>query len=194
MTDVGFRIKAIRKYFNITQKEFAKRILVTASYVSRIENGNELPTDKLLKLISLEFGNSLEWLLTGKGEMFSDERSPLIHDKDFLNVKADELNQNLQHLLATNSNFEYAVYAYSINLMTQLFTTFEQKLSRGDYAEYIQHIEEIIGQLYFLCLNAYENDSEVDNMDVNSKKEKLNDRISTLTNFLKYIDGKKFQG
>ncbi|MGN0599372.1 MAG: helix-turn-helix domain-containing protein [Oscillospiraceae bacterium] len=190
MNEVGFRIKSIRKNLNLTQKEFAKRILVTASYVSRIENGNELPTEKLLKLISLEFGNSLEWLLTGKGEMFSDERSPLILEKDFLNVKADELNQNLQHLLATKSNFEYAVYAYSINLMTQLFTTFERKLNRIDYAEYIQKIEEIIGNLYFLCLNAYENDSEMDNLKVISEKEKLNSSIDALITFLKYSEGK----
>lgn len=191
MNDIGFRIKSIRKYFKITQKEFAKRILVTASYVSRIESGNELPTEKLLKLISLEFGNSFDWLSTGKGEMFPDERSPLILDRNFLDVKADELDKNLQHLLSTNSNFEYAVYSYSLNLITQLFTTFEKKLSRGDYAEYIQKIEEIAGKLYFLCLEAYENDSELDNCKVNAKKETLNYSIDNLITFLKLSDGHK---
>ncbi len=65
MSIIGERIKATRKKEELTQKEFSKRILVTPSYLSRVENGSEKPTDMLVKLISLEFNVPLNWL---KGE------------------------------------------------------------------------------------------------------------------------------
>ncbi len=65
MSIVGERIKATRIKKELTQKEFSKRILVTPSYLSRVETGSEKPTDMLVKLISLEFNVPLNWL---KGE------------------------------------------------------------------------------------------------------------------------------
>lgn len=73
MTDIGFRIKSLRKERKITQSEFAKKICVSQSYLSRVENNKELPTDMLLKLISLEYKCSYEWLKQGIGNMEINE-------------------------------------------------------------------------------------------------------------------------
>ena len=67
MNDLGFRIKSLRKQLNLTQKAFASKILVSPSYLSRVENGVEIPNQKLLKLIALEFNVSTEWLEKGDG-------------------------------------------------------------------------------------------------------------------------------
>ena len=69
MESIGFRIKSLRKARNVTQKDFAERICVTQSYLSRVETGKEQPTDMLIKFISLEFDCSLEWLKNGVSQM-----------------------------------------------------------------------------------------------------------------------------
>ena len=66
---VGERIKQIRKTKKITQKEMSDRVCVTQSYISRVETDKEIPTDMLMKLISLEFNVSYDWLKWGKGEI-----------------------------------------------------------------------------------------------------------------------------
>ena len=40
-------------------------MLVSSSYISKVEAGKEIPSDIFLKLISLEFGISYDWLKTG---------------------------------------------------------------------------------------------------------------------------------
>lgn len=65
--ELGERIRKVRKDCSITQGKFAERMLVSASYISKIESGKELPSDIFLKLMSLEFDVSLDWLRTGEG-------------------------------------------------------------------------------------------------------------------------------
>jgi transcriptional regulator with XRE-family HTH domain len=63
---VGRRIRELRG-FDMTQHAFADRVHVSQNYLSAMEHGNvEIGAEILLK-ISVEFGKSLEWLLTGKG-------------------------------------------------------------------------------------------------------------------------------
>ncbi len=51
----GDFLRNVRKSQNMAQKEFAERICVSQSYLSRLELGKETPTPKLVKLIHLEF-------------------------------------------------------------------------------------------------------------------------------------------
>jgi transcriptional regulator with XRE-family HTH domain len=63
---VGQRIRELRG-FQITQKEFAKRIGITQGHFSHIERGEKEIGAVILLKISREFGKSIEWLLTGEG-------------------------------------------------------------------------------------------------------------------------------
>lgn len=72
MSDIGFRIKSLRKHHNLSQKEFAEAVFITQSYLSRIELGKEDPTDMLLKLITYEFNCSWEWLKNGEERNIND--------------------------------------------------------------------------------------------------------------------------
>lgn len=75
MYKTGMRIKQIRQANNLTQKEFAKRIYVSPSYVCKLESGKEEPTPKLVKLIALEFNVSTSYVLgyTEEPQNFRDD-------------------------------------------------------------------------------------------------------------------------
>jgi transcriptional regulator with XRE-family HTH domain len=51
--------------FDITQAEFAERIGVSQNSLSTMERGKLEHGAEILLRISREFGNSIEWLLTG---------------------------------------------------------------------------------------------------------------------------------
>lgn len=69
------RIKKIRKSLKLTQEEFGKKLTVTRECINKIEAGKEKPSRMLLKLVVLMFGVNEEWLLNGKGKMYSTHDS-----------------------------------------------------------------------------------------------------------------------
>jgi transcriptional regulator with XRE-family HTH domain len=65
--DIAKRIFAVRKSFSLKQKNFAEKLGVSTSYISRIERGLGSPSAQLLKAISAIYGIEEVWLRTGKG-------------------------------------------------------------------------------------------------------------------------------
>lgn len=63
----GERIKTIRKSLKLTMEQFGKRIGVTKSTISNIENGNRNATDHMIKSICREFNVNEDWLRTEAG-------------------------------------------------------------------------------------------------------------------------------
>lgn len=63
------RIKEVRKHVGMTQREFAKILGVSNTYISKVEKGVTPVTDRLIMQISNVFGIELEWLYEGTGEM-----------------------------------------------------------------------------------------------------------------------------
>lgn len=63
------RIVQLRKSREWTQDEFAEKMGISKNYVSLIENGKKIPSDRLISDICQEFYVNEEWLRTGKGEM-----------------------------------------------------------------------------------------------------------------------------
>ena len=68
--EVNQRIKEARKALNISQKDFAKAMCLSNSYIADIENYHRKANDRIIKLASMIFGISENWLKNGKGEMF----------------------------------------------------------------------------------------------------------------------------
>ena len=62
---VGRRLRELRG-FDVTQQEFARRIGVSQNHLSTMERGKVEIGAEILLRIGLEFGKSLEWLLTGE--------------------------------------------------------------------------------------------------------------------------------
>ncbi|GFZ93729.1 transcriptional regulator [Paenibacillus marchantiophytorum] len=65
MSDIGFRIKSIRKANNLNQSQFAKTIGISQGNLSEIEMGNSNPSAETLISIRVEYKVNLNWLLAG---------------------------------------------------------------------------------------------------------------------------------
>lgn len=63
------RIYQVRKKSSLNQTEFAERLSLTKNYISLIENGNRIPSDRTISDICREFLVNEHWLRTGEGEM-----------------------------------------------------------------------------------------------------------------------------
>lgn len=94
---VGERVKQARTAIMLTQKELARRLHVSQSYLSEVENGKGKANIDLLVGLAIYFpGLSPEWLLTGRGQMMiSDPGSGISNDKYNLDIEAVRFAQNL---------------------------------------------------------------------------------------------------
>ncbi len=63
MESFGDYIKGIRQNLSLTQTQFAARIEVDSATISKIENGQKMPKEKLLPKIAKEFGIDLKDLM-----------------------------------------------------------------------------------------------------------------------------------
>jgi len=70
----------VRKALNLTQREFADRILVATGFIALMETGNRNVNPRIMKLVSNTFNVDLEWLETGKGTMFSSETDQEVNE------------------------------------------------------------------------------------------------------------------
>jgi transcriptional regulator with XRE-family HTH domain len=55
---------------NLSQKDFAKSICISNTYLADVENEARKSNDRIVKLVSMVYGVSETWLKTGEGEMF----------------------------------------------------------------------------------------------------------------------------
>ena len=63
------RIKEARKAHNLSQEAFGRKIGISGASVSKIESGENNPSEQTVKLICREFNVSYSWLVDGFGEM-----------------------------------------------------------------------------------------------------------------------------
>jgi transcriptional regulator with XRE-family HTH domain len=68
---VSARIKAVRKALGLSQRAFCKGIFLSQGFYAQIESGSKKANERIYELISTKYNVNKDWLLTGKGEMFS---------------------------------------------------------------------------------------------------------------------------
>lgn len=66
------RLKTLRKSLGMTQIEFAEIINSSNGHVSDMEKGRKNITDSTMDLLELKKNVNIDWLRTGKGEMFNE--------------------------------------------------------------------------------------------------------------------------
>lgn len=72
------RIKAIRKYVNMTQSEFGIALGLGATSAAAWEKKDaQIPTESMQLLICKTFGINKHWLETGEGDMLDGAPDPL---------------------------------------------------------------------------------------------------------------------
>lgn len=74
------RIKYLRKTIGLSQREFGKKIGVGDTAISKIEKGENAPSEQTLKSICREYNVNYFWLVDGVGDMFSDLPETLIDE------------------------------------------------------------------------------------------------------------------
>ena len=70
--EIGKRVRKIRLQKGISQEQFGELIGIKKAAVSKIENGDNSLSRSNLISICKQFNINEEWLLYGKGEMFTD--------------------------------------------------------------------------------------------------------------------------
>lgn len=63
------RIKNLRKELGLSQIEFSSKLEISRSALSKIESGENNPSDQTIKLICSEFNVRRNWLLHGEEPM-----------------------------------------------------------------------------------------------------------------------------
>ena len=73
------RIAEVRKAVGLSQAEMADQLGLSRNFISLMENGNRIPSDRTISDICREFGVNRVWLETGVGEPFQpkDKREEL---------------------------------------------------------------------------------------------------------------------
>ncbi|WP_434751374.1 helix-turn-helix domain-containing protein [Paenibacillus amylolyticus] len=69
------RIKAIRKYFGLSQSTFGEKLGVSRDVISNLEYNRVQPKEPLIKHICERYSVDEKWLLSGEGEMISKGKS-----------------------------------------------------------------------------------------------------------------------
>ena len=79
LTEIGERIKKVRKELGLTQEDMAKKLGISRESIVKYERGDIMPSQKFLKLLKYELEVNPNWILTGEGEMFlNDEKEKII--------------------------------------------------------------------------------------------------------------------
>jgi transcriptional regulator with XRE-family HTH domain len=68
---INQRIKQIRETLELSQRSFSSILSLSHSYIASIETDSRKVNGRLVKLVVSEFAVNEGWLLTGEGEMFS---------------------------------------------------------------------------------------------------------------------------
>lgn len=102
---LGDRIRTIRETLSITQEEFATKIGISRGALSRLESGQNNPSERTLKLICREFGVSSRYLLKGQEPMFAPKEKA-VRDK-------------LDRLLTGDNEFVKAVFIELADLSSE---------------------------------------------------------------------------
>lgn len=146
---VGERIKAVRKYYNCNQRDFAAMIGLSQAHVSNIEANKDNPSDKLIKHICTVFKIDPDWLKTGNGDM-------LIHI-NIENVKFQksliELEKNLT-LWGTDPSWNYKNAVIDFTSILSLYKPDPNgKLDYSFQTRYYEIISSIISKLLDFVMN-----------------------------------------
>ncbi|MCL1814247.1 MAG: helix-turn-helix domain-containing protein [Treponema sp.] len=99
---VNQRIKRLRKDLNLTQSEFSTIITISSGQLACIETEKRAVNDRTIKLICDSFKVNNEWLRTGEGPVFLENK-----DSNYFKLVAlyDTLKPAFQNYILHSINF-----------------------------------------------------------------------------------------
>lgn len=83
MNDIKYRLKLLRDYLSLTQKDMSQALMIKQSSYSAIETGRRDLTERNIALLCNIYSVNPDWLKEGTGEMFvevdGEERQSLVN-------------------------------------------------------------------------------------------------------------------
>lgn len=118
---INTQIRKIIEIVNIKQVEFANRIKVDQSYISKLLSPKSKlkPSERLIDDICQEFQVNKKWLLTGEGEMFVE----ISENEKVLKIATDIINEDdrfMKNVLFTFSKLSDEQKEFLTNLMKNM--------------------------------------------------------------------------
>lgn len=92
---IGRRMKQLRAHLGLSQVQISKNLSISVRQWSGCECGDYLLNIDFLILLNTYYQVSIDWLLTGKGNMFMDDNTSDTEQK----ITSQELAEELRVLL-----------------------------------------------------------------------------------------------
>lgn len=135
------RLKDIRKALRLTQKEFAARLGITDSGISRLEKGQNQLTDQLIRAICREYKVNYEYLKNGIGEMFVEVPQTVV-DELCEQYDLDDFDRiMLQEYLKLDESSRNVLKAYIRSIMKRVGSDDTQSKIDAEVESYRQELE-----------------------------------------------------
>ena len=100
-TSINDRLKKARQELKLSQKQFAKGIFLKSSgYIGDIEIYRHEVNARIIELASSVYGINKEWLLSGKGKMFQNDRK-IDNQLEQMNILFNQLNPHFKGYVLT---------------------------------------------------------------------------------------------
>ena len=140
------RLKDIRKALRLTQKEFAARLGITDSGISRLEKGQNQLTDQLIRAICREYKVNYEYLKNGIGEMFVEVPQTVV-DELCEQYDLDDFDRiMLQEYLKLDESSRNVLKAYIRSIMKRVGSDDTQSKIDAEVESYRQELEREASQ------------------------------------------------
>ena len=81
------RIKGLRKELRLNQKEFARELQLSDSYICQVENGKIKPGFEFFYKLVSRYNIALRYLFFGEGEKFLKEEKPGKEDEEVTDIE-----------------------------------------------------------------------------------------------------------
>ncbi|MDR2133913.1 MAG: helix-turn-helix transcriptional regulator [Treponema sp.] len=94
VSSINSRLKSIRKFLKLSQKDFSEGIYISQSYYNEIEQGRKNINQRIIELVATKYNASREWIASGRGSMWS-EAPPNIRLEQMISVFS-KLNETFQ--------------------------------------------------------------------------------------------------
>lgn len=138
------RVSELRKTLSISMEEFGRKLGVTRSSISNIENGRRGLTDQMILSICREFNVNEQWLRFGTGEMFQLEAKNEIEAL----VKKYDLNQLEYILLEHYLNLDDVDRQRIFDFITGVFSDFNESIVSLDSPAKIHKNEVLPSEMF----------------------------------------------
>jgi len=99
---IGTRLREIRKQMGFTQQDFSNVLRTSSGFISEVESAKKQPGVDLLLSLKRNWNISIDWLLTGRGNMFDGNTPQKTTEDKERNAQIQQLAAEKQRLLEEN--------------------------------------------------------------------------------------------